>query len=262
MCEDSCRAGFAQRPHTEHGETHDVNAIRPFPRTGPASRPGCGRNGFRTAPFGSSVGIGNGSEPHRDGSGGPTEPAPRQVIATFDNYADAERTVDYLVDRHFEVNQLSIVGRDLELVERVTGKMNYGVAALRGATSGGLVGALIGWLFGLFSWIQPLIAGLVLAFYGLLLGAALGALIGLLMYAMQHGRRDFATVTTLQPRHFDIVADVGVAARALISPPRHEPTTRSSRRRVTRTYRRTISARSLLARRVGHPHPRRCRGDG
>jgi hypothetical protein len=55
----------------------------------------------------------------------------------------------------------------------------------------------------------------VLAFYGLLLGAALGALVGLLMYAMQHGRRDFATVTSLQPRYFDIVADVGVAGRAL-----------------------------------------------
>ena len=140
---------------------------------------------------------------------------PQQVIATFDNYADAERTVDYLVDRHFEVNQLSIVGRDLELVEKVTGKMSYGVAALRGASSGGLVGALIGWLFGLFSWIQPLIAGLVLALDGLILGAALGALVGLLMYAMQHGRREFATVTTLQPRFFDVVADVGVAARAL-----------------------------------------------
>lgn len=144
----------------------------------------------------------------------PNQPT-RQVIASFDNYADAERTVDYLVDRHFEVNRLSIVGRDLQLVERVTGPMNYGVAALRGATSGGLVGALIGWLFGLFSWIQPLIAGLVLAFYGLVFGAALGALIGLLFYALQRGRRDFATVTTLQPKHFDIVADVGVAERAL-----------------------------------------------
>ena len=144
----------------------------------------------------------------------PNQPA-RRVIATFDNYADAERTVDYLVDRHFEVDRLSIVGRDLQLVERVTGPMNYGVAALRGATSGGLVGALIGWIFGLFSWIQPLVAGLVLAFYGLVFGAALGALIGLLLYAMQHGRRDFATVTTLQPEHFDVVADVGVAERAL-----------------------------------------------
>jgi LytS/YehU family sensor histidine kinase len=103
----------------------------------------------------------------------------------------------------------------LELVEQVTGRMNYGLAALRGATSGGLVGALIGWIFGLFSWIQPLIAGLVLAFYGLIFGAVLGALVGLLLYAMQRGRRDFAAVTTLQPRHFDIVADVEVAERAL-----------------------------------------------
>ena len=144
----------------------------------------------------------------------PNEPA-RQVIASFDNYADAERTVDYLVDRNFAVNRLAIVGRDLELVEQVTGRMNYGLAALRGATSGGLVGALIGWIFGLFSWIQPLIAGLVLAFYGLIFGAVLGALVGLFLYAMQRGRRDFAAVTTLQPRHFDIVADVEVAERAL-----------------------------------------------
>ena len=38
------------------------------------------------------------------------EPA-RQVIATFDNYADAERAVDYLSDKRFEVNRVAIVGR-------------------------------------------------------------------------------------------------------------------------------------------------------
>jgi hypothetical protein len=32
---------------------------------------------------------------------------------------------------------------------------------------------------------------------------------------MQRGRRDFATVTTLQPEHFDIVADAEVAERAV-----------------------------------------------
>jgi hypothetical protein len=144
----------------------------------------------------------------------PKEPA-RQVIATFDNYEDAERAVDYLADRHFEVNRLAIVGRDLQLVERITGEMNYGTAALRGAASGGLVGALIGWIFGIFAWIQPLIAGFILAFYGLVFGAALGALIGVLLYAMRDGRHDFSTVTTLEPRHFDIVVDVEVAGRAL-----------------------------------------------
>jgi hypothetical protein len=144
----------------------------------------------------------------------PNEPA-RQVIATFDNYEDAERAVGYLSDQHFPVERVAIVGRDLELVEQVTGRMNYGWAALRGAASGALVGALIGWMFGVFSWIQPLIAGLVLALYGLVFGAIVGALIGLLLYALQRGRRDFSAVTSLRPRHYDIVADMAVADQAV-----------------------------------------------
>ena len=104
----------------------------------------------------------------------PNEPA-RQVIATFDNYADAERAVDYLSDQRFEVNRVAIVGRELEYVEQVLGPMNYGTAALRGAGSGALVGALIGWIFGLFNWIEPLISALVLAGYGLVFGAIVWA---------------------------------------------------------------------------------------
>jgi hypothetical protein len=144
----------------------------------------------------------------------PDEPA-RRVIATFDNYTDAERAVDYLADRQFEVQRVAIIGRDLQLVEQITGRMNYGLAALRGAGAGAVTGALIGWIFGLFNWLYPLIAGLVLAFYGLLFGAMVGALMGLAMYAMQAGRRDFRAVTSLRPTHFDIVADVDVADRAL-----------------------------------------------
>ena len=52
----------------------------------------------------------------------PDEPA-GQVIATFDNYPDAEPSVDYLSDRGFEVNRVAIVGRDLEYVEQVLGRL-------------------------------------------------------------------------------------------------------------------------------------------
>jgi hypothetical protein len=142
------------------------------------------------------------------------EPA-RQVIATFDNYADAERTVDYLSDQRFEVNRVAIVGRDLEYVEQVLGRLNYGGAALRGAGSGALVGALIGWIFGLVNWIQPLVSAVVLAGYGLIFGAVVGALIGLLIHALQGGRRDFRSVSGLQPKYYDVVADVEVSDRAL-----------------------------------------------
>ena len=144
----------------------------------------------------------------------PNEPA-RQVIATFDNYADAERAVDYLSDQHFEVSRVAIVGRDLEYIEQILGRLNYGGAAWRGAVSGALVGALIGWIFGLFNWVEPLIAGLVLATYGLVFGAVLGALMGLLLHAMQGGRRDFHSVSGLRPKHYDVVADVEVADRAV-----------------------------------------------
>ena len=49
------------------------------------------------------------------------------------------------------------------MVEQVTGRLNYGGAALKGATSGAVPGALIGWIFGLFNLINPLVASAVLA---------------------------------------------------------------------------------------------------
>lgn len=142
------------------------------------------------------------------------EPA-RQVIASFDDYAAAERAVDYLAGQRFEVTRLAIVGRDLELVEQVTGRMNYGWATLRGACAGGLTGALIGWIFGLLNWINPIIAGILLACYGLAFGAVVGAMVGLLLYALQRGRHDFRAMSSLQPRHYDLVADCAVANEAL-----------------------------------------------
>lgn len=144
----------------------------------------------------------------------PNQPA-RQVIATFDTYADAERAVDFLSDQRFPVQRVAIVGRDLEYVEQVLGRLNYGGAALRGAASGGLVGALIGWIFGIFNWVEPLITGLVLAGYGIVIGVVLGAIMGLLMHALQQGRRDFHAVSGLVPQQFDVVADVEVADQAL-----------------------------------------------
>jgi hypothetical protein len=141
------------------------------------------------------------------------EPA-RRVIATFDNYAQAEAAVDYLADRRFPVESVAIVGRDLRLVEQVTGRMTYLKAVLQGAASGALPGALIGWLFGLFSWIDPLESSLLLALYGLIFGAVLGGLLNVIMYAAQGGQRDFSAITAMQPASYDLVVDVDHADQA------------------------------------------------
>jgi hypothetical protein len=138
----------------------------------------------------------------------------RRPIAVFDNYADAERAVDRLSDLGFPVERVAIIGHDLQVVEQVTGRLTYGGAALKGATSGAVPGALIGWIFGLFNLIDPLVASAVLALYGLVIGAVIGAVLGVVMHALQRGRRDFDAVTMTVPSRFEVVVDDEVADEA------------------------------------------------
>lgn len=140
--------------------------------------------------------------------------ARRRLIASFDDYADAEFAVDYLSDRGFPVERTAIIGRDLKLVEQVTGRLDNGRAALRGAAGGAATGALVGWIFGIFNWIAPLTTGLLLALYGLVFGAIVGALIGLLVHVLQGGRRDFASVSAMRPERFELLVDDEVADEA------------------------------------------------
>ena len=138
----------------------------------------------------------------------------QRVIASYPDYRGAERAVDYLSDNGFPVERSAIVGRGLEMVERVTGRVRYGGAAAHGAASGAVVGALIGWLFGIFSWVDPLIAGLWLALWGALIGAAIGALIGLIGHAMTGGRRDFGSRSHVRASSYDVLVDAHVADEA------------------------------------------------
>src|SRR4051812_39969982 len=141
-------------------------------------------------------------------------PSARRAVATFRNYQDAERAVDRLSDRRFPVERVAIVGRDLKLVEQVTGRMTYGRAALGGALSGAVIGFLIGWLFGVFNWFVPVVDSFWLALDGLWFGALLGALLAVLAHALSGGRRDFASTRQLWADHFDVVVDDQVADEA------------------------------------------------
>jgi hypothetical protein len=138
----------------------------------------------------------------------------RRVIATYDQYGDAERAVDYLSDHGFPVERTAIAGDDLQFIEQVTGRLDYGRAALRGAIAGAVVGALIGWLFGIFDWVDPILTGLWLALNGLWIGAIVGALAGVLTHALSGGRRDFASVPTVRAQHYSVLADEEVADEA------------------------------------------------
>jgi uncharacterized membrane protein len=138
----------------------------------------------------------------------------RRVVASFSTYRDAERAVDYLSDNNFPVDRVSIVGRDLEFVEQVTGRMTYAGAALRGALSGAMVGLLVGWLFSIFNWFDPVIGWGWLILDGLWFGALVGALFGLVSHALLGGRRDFASVGAMRANRYELLVDDEVAAEA------------------------------------------------
>ena len=139
---------------------------------------------------------------------------PRRVVASYSSYRDAERAVDFLSDRRFPVQRVAIVGRDLQTLEQVTGRMGYGRAALNAGATGAVLGLLFGWLCGLFNWVDPLVTSLTLALYGLLWGAVVGALLGLVLHALSGGHRDFASVGGVRATRYELMVDDEVADEA------------------------------------------------
>ncbi|MFB9451983.1 general stress protein, partial [Dactylosporangium vinaceum] len=73
------------------------------------------------------------------------------AVASYDDYASAQRAVDFLSDNNFPVDRVRIVGSDLRLVEQVHGRLTTGRAALAGAGTGAWFGLLIGILLGAFA---------------------------------------------------------------------------------------------------------------
>lgn len=137
-----------------------------------------------------------------------------RVVAIFGSYREAERAVDRLSDAKFPVERTAILGRNPQFVEQVVGRFGYLDALLRGAVVGGLVGLLIGWLFAVFNWFDPSVEWGWLIVDGLWFGTVVGALAGLLGHALTRGRRDFASVPTMQAERYDLIVDEEVADEA------------------------------------------------
>src|SRR5690349_10028778 len=112
-----------------------------------------------------------------------TDTRARRTIASFDDYAGAQRAVDRLSDEGFPVERVTIVGTGLRYVEQVTGRVTTGRAALMGAIQGAALGALFGLVFGLIFTIDPNPALLLLVLYGLVAGAIAGAVLGAIAHA-------------------------------------------------------------------------------
>ena len=128
------------------------------------------------------------------------------TVARFDDYSSAQRAVDRLSDDGFPVEQLDIVGSDLQLVERVTGRLTKWRAAAVGALSGLWAGLLIGILLGLFTTGH---AWLAMVAVGIGLGVLWGAIFGFAAHLATRGERDFSSLRGLSAAHYDLIAREG-----------------------------------------------------
>ena len=138
------------------------------------------------------------------------------TVARFDDYQAAQRAVDALSDNGFPVEKLTILGSDLRLIERVTGRLTRMRAAGAGAVSGRWAGLLIGVLLGLFTtghaWLGVVAVAAALGVLG-------GAVFGFAAHAATRGQRDFSSVRVLSAGRYDLIARGGSAdqARAMLT---------------------------------------------
>ncbi|MFP3459310.1 general stress protein [Arthrobacter globiformis] len=132
------------------------------------------------------------------------------TVGSYTSYLDAQKAVDYLADQQFPVHLVSIVGNDLKMVERVTGRLSYPRVALSGALSGMWFGLFVGVMLSFFT---PA-GGTFSIISSVLMGAAFFMLFGIVTYAMQRGKRDFTSTSQVVATNYDVVVAFEAAHEA------------------------------------------------
>jgi len=133
-----------------------------------------------------------------------------QSLAVYDDYAAAQKTVDFLSDNKFPVEQCMIVGTDLKRVERITGRLTTARVALGGLLSGIWLGLFVGLVLSLFAdnnFLATVLATVVF-------GAVFGVIWALVGYAATRGQRDFSSVTAVVATKYEVLVEHKSLARA------------------------------------------------
>lgn len=151
--------------------------------------------------------------PARTAPGLPNLPTPPTgwPVGSYATYAEAQRAVDHLADEDFPVRDVTIVGVDLMLVERVIGRLTWSRVLLSGAATGAWFGLFVGLLLSLFSPAES-------PFGPILVGLASGVVFGLVFaavgYGASRGRRDFTSASQMVAGRYDVLCQPRNAERA------------------------------------------------
>jgi hypothetical protein len=130
-------------------------------------------------------------------------------IGSYESYEQAQRAVDHLADSDFPVADVTIVGVEPMLVERVAGKLSWGRVLGNAAMSGAWFGLFVGLLLTMFT---PG-AGMLPIVIGLVAGVAFSMVFAAIGYGASRGRRDFISTSQLVARRYDVLSQPRNAER-------------------------------------------------
>jgi hypothetical protein len=133
-----------------------------------------------------------------------------QSLGVYDEYAAAQKAVDFLSDQEFPVENCMIVGTDLKQVERITGRLTSSKVALGGALSGLWLGIFIGIIFAMFDNGSGVATVITTALFGVVFGTV-WALVG---YAATRGQRDFSSVRIVVATRYEVLVEHKLLQRA------------------------------------------------
>lgn len=135
-----------------------------------------------------------------------------QSLGVFDSYPDAQKAVDQLADANFPVKNLAIVGTDLRLMERVTGRRTWGTVLGQGVTSGLSTGFIVAIVMMI---LQPQPDSFfVMLLTAILIGVVIGLVFAVLGYVLSRGQRDFTSVSQTVATKYELLCEHKVAAQA------------------------------------------------
>ena len=130
-------------------------------------------------------------------------------IGSYTSYEDAQQAVDHLADNDFPVADVTIVGVEPMLVERVAGKLSWRRVLGSAAMSGAWFGIFVGLLLSMFS----TGAGLLPILIGLVAGVAFSMVFAAMSYGATRGKRDFISHSQLVARRYDVLSQPRNAER-------------------------------------------------
>lgn len=133
------------------------------------------------------------------------------LIAAYSTYLEAQKAVEALASDGFAVQHVTIVGTDLKMVERVTGRLTYSRVAAAGLASGAWFGLFVGLVLSLFGGTGTPLP----IFVAIGIGAGFGLLFSVLSFSVTRGKRDFTSASQIVATSYGLLCDTERAGEAV-----------------------------------------------